>query len=120
MTFVMYMKNFFAAQTKDLPLHSILKPIGKETLIEQDNTSTIQLERNGWRSSSKRTKHINVSYIYITDRLKHVEITRIVYKPTEEMESDFLTKELQGKRFYAHRTTLIGLSGIDEYLFYRE
>ena len=28
--------------------------------IEQDNTSAIQLERNGWKSSSKQTKHTNV------------------------------------------------------------
>ena len=34
------------------------------------------------------------------------------------MESDFLTKALQGQRFYAHRATLMGLTGIDEYMFY--
>ena len=36
------------------------------------------------------------------------------------MESDFLTKALQGQRFYAHRATLMGLNDIDEYQFYRK
>lgn len=118
MTFIMWMKHFLTEQTKMLPLESKLKGLGKETIIEQDNTSTIQLERNGWRSSSKRTKHINVRYFFVTDRLKAGDVTRVVYKPTELMESDFLTKALMGKSFHAHRETLMGLKGIDVYQFY--
>ena len=59
-------------------------------------------------------------YFYITDHLKAGEATSVIYKPTESMESDFLTKALQGERFYAHRATLMGLRGIDEYQFYSE
>ena len=35
------------------------------------------------------------------------------------MESDFLTKALQGKLFYAHRATLMGLKGVDVFQFYK-
>ena len=34
------------------------------------------------------------------------------------MESDYLTKVLQGKSFNTHRKTLMGLEGINEHMFY--
>ena len=88
-------------------LNSPLKPLGSDVIIEQYNTNTIQLARNGWKSSSKRTKHINVRYFYITNRLKARDISRIVYKLTGDIESDYLTKALQGKTFHAHCKTLM-------------
>ena len=81
--------------------------------------SAIQLERNGWKSSSKRTKHIAVRYFYITDRLKVEDLNRVVHKPTEEMESDYLTKAFQGELFHTHCKTLMGLDGMNEYIFTR-
>ena len=113
------MKHFIEEQVKNLPLDSNLKNLGKEVVVEQDNTSAIQLQRNGWRSSSKRTKHIQVRYFFINDRLNAGDVSRVVYKPTDLMESDFLTKALMGKSFYAHRETLMELKGIDEHQFYR-
>ena len=68
----------------------------------------------------KRTKHIDVRYFYITDQLKSGAVSEVVYKPTEDMTSDYLTKALQGKLFIKHRKTLMGLDGIDEYQFYRK
>ena len=82
--------------------------------------STIQLERNGWKSSSKRTKHINVHYLNITNRLKAGEVSRVIYKPTEDMDSDYLTKALQGKTFHTHCKTLMGLDGISKHMFYKK
>ena len=118
MTFVMWMKHFFESQVKQINEHSKLKRLGSDTIIEQDNTSAIQLEKNGWKSSSKRTKHIDVRYFYVTDRLKKKDITRIVYKPTGDMESDYFTKALQGTPFHAHRKTLMGLDGTNDRMFY--
>ena len=93
----------------------------KKWLIKQDNTSAIQLERNGWKSSSKRTKHDDVQYFYITDKLKNGYVTEVVYKPTEYMTSDYLTKALQGKLFTKHCDTLMGLNGVaDQYQFYQK
>ena len=90
-------------------MNSLLKSLGSNVTIKQDNTSAIQLERNRWKSSSKRTKHINVQYFYITDRLKAGDVSRVIYKPTGDMESDYLTKALQGKAFRAHQKILMGL-----------
>ena len=100
-------------------MNSLLKPLGLDVTIEQDNTSVIQLEGKGWKSSSKRTKHINARYFYITDRLKARDISRDIYKPTRDMESDYLTKSLQGNIFHTHRKTLMGLDGINERMFYK-
>ena len=69
-------------------MNSPLKLLESDITIKQDNASTIQLEKSGWKSSSKRTKHINVRYFYITDRLKAGDISKIIYKPTEDMEGD--------------------------------
>ena len=91
MTFVMWMKHFFESQVISINVNSPLKPLESDVTIEQDNTSAIQLERNGWKSSSKRTKHINVRYFYVTDRLKAGDVSRVIYKPTGDMESDYLT-----------------------------
>ena len=101
-------------------LNSLLKFLGSDVTIEQDNTSTIQLARNSWKSSSKRIKHINVRYFYITDRLKAEDISRIIFKPTGDMKSDYLTKTLQGKSFHTHCKTLMGLEGINEHMFYEK
>jgi hypothetical protein len=40
----------------------------KDNVLFQDNKSSILLEKNGKASSSKRTKHINIQYFFITDR----------------------------------------------------
>jgi len=120
MTFIMWMKHFIQDQVKDLKINSKLGGLGNNVVIEQDNTSAIQLENNGWGSSSRRTKHINVRYFFVTDRLKQGDVSKIVYKPTELMQSDYLTKALMGKAFYMHRATLLGLNGVDEHFFYHE
>ena len=117
MTSVMWMKHFFESQVRSIDANSPLKPLGSNVTIEQDNISAIQLERNKWKSSSKRTKHINVQYFYITDRLEAGDVSRVIYKPTRYMESDYLTKALKGEAFHAHCKTLMGLDGINKFMF---
>ena len=102
MTFVMWMKHFFESQVKQMNEGSKLKPLGSDTIIEQDNTSAIQLEKNEWKSSSRRTKHIDVRYFYVTECLKKRDVSRVVYKPTRDIHSDYFTKALQEKAFHAH------------------
>ena len=116
----MWMKHFFESQIQSVDMKSPLKPLGSNVTIEQDNMSSIQLERNGWKPSSKRTKNINVGYFYIIDRLKAGDINRIIYKPTGDMESNYLTKALQGKACHTHCKTLMGLRGINEHMFYKK
>ena len=47
MTFVMWMKHFFESQVRYINVNSLLKPMGSNVTIIQDNTSAIQLKRNG-------------------------------------------------------------------------
>ena len=45
-----------------------------DNILYQDNKSYILLETNGEASSSKRTKHINIRYFFITDRVKKGDV----------------------------------------------
>ena len=45
-----------------------------DNVLFQDNRSSILLEKNGKDSSSKRTKHINVWYLFITDRVSQGDV----------------------------------------------
>jgi hypothetical protein len=60
MNFVKWIQLFVEEQIKSINDDSILKKIGSDVVIEQDNKSTIQLENNGQASSTKRTRHINI------------------------------------------------------------
>ena len=46
MIFVMWTKHFFESQVRSINVNSLLKHLGSNVTIEQDNTSAIQLERN--------------------------------------------------------------------------
>ena len=65
------------------------------------------LERNGRASSSKRTKHINIRYYFITDRISKGEV-RVEWCPTGDMVADFMTKPLQGSTFKKFRDLIMG------------
>ena len=78
------------------------------TIVNQDNESTILLEKNGKVSSSKRTKHINNRYFFITDRQSKGEL-KVMYCPTDDMIADYHTKPLQGAKFYKFRKMIMGL-----------
>ncbi len=84
-----------------------------DNVIFQDNKSAMLLERNGKVSSGKRTKHINVRYFFITDRISKGEV-RVEWCPTKEMVADFMTKPLQGSAFKKFRDLIMGLLSIKE------
>ena len=46
-----------------------------ENIVYQDNKSAIILEKNGNYSSSKRTKHINIRYYFVTYRIEKYELS---------------------------------------------
>ena len=52
--------------------------------------STMALIEKG-QSTSSRTKHINIRYFFVKDRVEAGEVI-IKYLPTEEMVADILTK----------------------------
>ena len=79
-----------------------------DTVLYQDNKSAILLEKNGKLSSGKRTKHINIRYFFITDRVNKNEL-RIEHCPTDDMVADFFSKPLQGTKFTNFRKKILNL-----------
>ena len=79
-----------------------------KTTFAQDNTSTMQLEKNGKSSSHKRTRHLNIRYFYITDHLQNKEF-ELEYCPTDDMIADYMTKPLQGAKFKIFRKKIMNL-----------
>jgi hypothetical protein len=67
------------------------------------------LEKNGRASSSKRTRHINIRYFFVTDRINAKEIS-VEYCPTGEMIADFFTKPLQGSLFKKFRDQIMNVA----------
>jgi hypothetical protein len=70
----------------------------KDYVVYQDNLSAMMLEKNGKGSSSKRTRHINIRYFFVKDRIRTKEVS-IKHCPTGVMTADFFTKLLQGGLF---------------------
>jgi hypothetical protein len=81
----------------------------KDNVLFQDNNSSILLEKNGKASSSKRTKHINIRYFFITDRVSKEELS-VVWCPTGDMIGDYATKPLQGALFRKFRDQIMGVT----------
>jgi hypothetical protein len=78
-----------------------------ENLLLQDNKCLILLELNGKALSGKHTRHINIRYFFITDRVNMKEIS-IGWCPTKKMVADFMTKPLQGSCFRNLRDYIMG------------
>jgi hypothetical protein len=83
-----------------------------KNILYQDNKSTILLEENGKRSSSKRTRAFNIRYFFLTDQIEKGNLT-VEYCPTLKMKGDFFTKPLQGKLFREHKNSILGVSSPD-------
>jgi hypothetical protein len=79
-----------------------------ESVLYQDNQSTILLQRNGRKSSSRRTRHLDIRYYFITDRIDRGDL-KVEYCPTEDMVGDYYTKPLQGQLFRKFRSIIMNL-----------
>jgi hypothetical protein len=77
------------------------------TVVYRDNTSSMKLEENGRASASKRTRHFNIKYFYVTDLIQQKEL-RLEYCPTDNMLADYFTKPLTGTKFMGFRNQLMG------------
>ena len=91
-----YIRNYLTQQGYDLP----------PATIYQDNEAAIKLCENGL-ASSKRSRHIDIRYFFIQDRVKVGDI-QIQYLSTKDVIADFLTKPLIGQQFYKLRDLLLG------------
>jgi len=86
----------------------------KNIVLHQDNKSAILLEKNGRGSSTKRTRHMNIRYFYIKNRVDAGDI-KIEYCPTLEMIADYFTKPLQGILFRKMRDQVMNIDPSSEY-----
>ena len=89
MALILWTCNFLEAQGFEI----------NSNAIYQDNKSAMLLERNGTRSASKRTRHLEIRYFFVTDNVARNRVS-IVYCPTTDMIADFFTKPLQGSQFH--------------------
>ena len=104
----------FAATQEVIWLRRLLKEVKieklKPTIVFQDNKSTIMLAKNPTQHS--RTKHINTKYHFVREMVKNEEI-EVVYKCTEDMIADVLTKAVSKVKLRKHMNA-IGLKSSHE------
>jgi len=95
---VQWTKNFMQEQGYDL-----------DTLIQEDNKSTMLLMKNGKLSSGKRIKHLDIRYFYVKDLIDQ-GLVIITYCIPNVMIVYFFTKPLQGKQFQILRDIVININ----------
>jgi hypothetical protein len=78
-----------------------------ECVLEQDNQSAIKLATNGRASAGPKSRHIDIRYFWLKDRVRSGEI-RIRHCPTHQMLADFFTKPLQGYLFHRFKAVVLG------------
>jgi hypothetical protein len=98
----LFLRNFLTLQGYDL----------LSVIVYQDNLSCMSLLALG-RSGGERTRHIDIRYFWMKDRVNRGEAT-IVHKGTEELYANVLTKPLQGSQFVYERGCLTGWSSTGE------
>jgi hypothetical protein len=78
------------------------------TILYQDNLSTMLLETNGRASAGKRSRHLDMRYFFIHD-LSTKKIITIKHCSTEEMDGDYMSKPLHGRKFVKFRQRIMNL-----------
>jgi hypothetical protein len=97
--------------SKVLWTHRFIEAQGFEVkfnIVYRDNTSSMRLEENGRASASKRTRHFNIKYFYITDLIERGEV-KIEYCPTDAMLADYMTKPVVGTKFISFRNQVMNM-----------
>jgi hypothetical protein len=79
-----------------------------DSIVYQDNQSTMLLEKNGRGSSSKRTRHINIRFCFVADHIVAGK-GKIEYCLTGGMLADYFTKLLQGSNFQKFQKQILNL-----------
>ena len=85
-----------------------------DNVLHQDSESTIKLAKNGRRSSSKLTRHIEVRYYFITDYIERGRV-QVSYCPSGDMLADYFSKPLQGSLFRKFRNLILNVNPKDEF-----
>ena len=70
----------------------------KKNIVYQDNQSTMKMLINGRNSCTGNSRHINVRYFFVKDRIDKREL-KVEYCHTLLILADYFTKPLMGERF---------------------
>jgi hypothetical protein len=102
-------RNFLQIQNGEK--HFLIDGEIPPVILYQDNLSTVQLAEHG-RSTSPRTRHIDIKYFFIQDRIISGEVFIIPIR-NETMIADIMTKPLQGKLFRKLRKMLLNNEDVE-------
>jgi hypothetical protein len=80
----------------------------KPAIVYQDNQSCLALMKAG-KKPNQKTKHLEIRYYFAKSRVDNGDIA-LVYKPTEHMIADVMTKPLHGKVFMRFVDQILGNS----------
>ena len=69
------------------------------------------MEVNGRTSCTGHSRHINIRYFFVKDRVDSGEV-QIMYCPTGRMLAGYFTKPLQGNLFKKFRAVIMGWEDI--------
>ena len=83
----------------------------KDNVLYQDNQSTILMLKNGRNSCTGNSRHVDIRYFFVKDRIDKGEV-RIEYCPSFVMLVDYFTKQLQGHLFKKFRDVIMGYKHI--------
>lgn len=83
----------------------------KDNLLYQDNQSTILMLKNGRNSCTVNSRHIDIRYFFVKDRIDKEEV-KVEYCSSDCMLADFFTKPLQGALFTKFRDVIMGYKPI--------
>ena len=79
-----------------------------EIVIFQDKKRKLILEKNGKSSRGKKTKQINIHYVFVANRIQKGEIS-VEWCPTYDTTDDLFTKPNQGSLLQNFRETIMGV-----------
>ena len=99
-------------------VHVVFKAQGYKivnNILFQDNESVIKMEVNGRNSCTGNSRHIEIKYFWVKDRVDRKEV-QVRYCPTRLMLADYFTKAIQGSLFNKFRDIIMGYKNIDEIL----
>ena len=102
LSMILWSRYFLLAQGYDI----------KDNIVYQDNQASMKLEKNGKKSSGKRTRHIDIRYFYVANRAECGDLS-IKYCPTGDMIADYFTKPLQGSQFRRFRNAILGVDEVN-------
>ena len=85
----------------------------KDNMLYQDNQSTILMLKNGRNSCTGNSRHIDIRYFFVKDRIDKGKMN-MEYCPKQLMLAAFFTKMLMDEMFRKLRSVIMGYTSIFE------